>query len=59
VRMAKRRVSSDCHRRRSRDCEGWGAQSPAEVALQAYALRGGKRLASNVSSEARSQGGMR
>ena len=50
--MAERRVSSGCRRRRSRDCEGWGAQSAAEVALQTYALRDDKRLASKASSEA-------
>jgi len=51
VRVVKRRVSSGRHRRRSRDCEGWDAQSAAEVALQAYVRRHDKRLADKVSSE--------
>ena len=53
--MLKRRVSSDRHRRRSWYCEGWGAPSAAEVALQAYALRDDTRLASKLASEARSR----
>ena len=51
VRVVKRRVSSGRHRRRSQDCEGWDAQSAAEVALQAYVRRHDKRLADKVSSE--------
>ena len=57
--MANRRVSSGGHPRRSRDCEGWIAQSVAEVAQQAYGRRRDKRLAGMMPSESPSWGDIR
>ena len=51
VRMAEWRVSGGSHRRRSRVCGSWGAQSADEVAQQRYSLRHDGRTIGKVPRE--------